>query len=257
MPHRPAPRMCSVTVLTDALRTFPDDSRADPTTERDSARFQVQFFRVRPRPDAEIACAHGASSGAIAQTVSGVTIWAWMLRLAGSRYCARGIGGTPRLKTTTSRQGDINEDFPASEHHHRASYRAGAVGSAGVGLCQCRRGEKHCQFEELGHAGWRHVQPALHQAEPDQQGQRRQDAGRLDLLDRCAARPRRLAAGHRRQDVPAFAVPEQGLRDRPRHAEDPVEVRAQARPGRDPADVLRHRQPRPRVCRGQGHLAAG
>ena len=85
----------------------------------------------------------------------------------------------------------------------------------------------------------------------------RQDAGRVDVLDRRAARPRRLAAGDRRHDVPAHAVPQQGLRDRPRRPEDQVEVRAEAGPGGDSADVLRHRQPRPRLRRGQDLPAAG
>ena len=76
---------------------------------------------------------------------------------------------------------------------------------------------------------------------PDQHRQRRQAAGGVDLLHRRAARPRRLAAGDRRHDVPALAVPEQGVRDRPEHAEDRMEVRAQAGSGGDPADVLRHR----------------
>ena len=40
-------------------------------------------------------------------------------------------------------------------------------------------------------------------------------------------------------------------------AEDQVEVRAEAGSGGDPADVLRHRQPRPRLRRGQDLPAAG
>ena len=42
-----------------------------------------------------------------------------------------------------------------------------------------------------------------------------------------------------------------------RRPEDHVEVRAEAGPGRHPADVLRHGLPRARLCRGQGLPAAG
>ena len=53
---------------------------------------------------------------------------------------------------------------------------------------------------------------ALLEAQPDHRRQCRQAAGRLDVLDRRAARPRRRAAHHRQHDVRPHAVPEQGLR---------------------------------------------
>ena len=96
------------------------------------------------------------------------------------------------------------------------------------------------------------------QARPDQRRQRRQAAGRLDVLDRRAARPRGLAAGHRRHDVRAHAVPEHRLRARPQQRrQDQLEVRAEAGPDRHPGDVLRHRQSRPRLRRRQDLPAAG
>ena len=91
----------------------------------------------------------------------------------------------------------------------------------------------------------------------DQRAERRQDAGRLDVLHRRAARPRRLAAGRERHDVHAHAVSQQGVRDRPRHAEDQVALRAEAGRRGDSADVLRHRLSRPRLRREQDLPAAG
>ncbi len=171
---------------------------------------------------------------------------------------ARGSGGdlrnTPR---PPQKQGDINESFSTIERETGPPVRAGVARCTGVGARQRRCGEEHRQHRELGDAGGGHVQPALLAAEADQHLQRRQDAGRLDLLHRRAARPRRLAAGDRRHDVHDVAVPEQGLRDQPRQPADRLEVRAQARPGGDPADVLRHGQPRRRLRRGQGDPAAG
>jgi hypothetical protein len=48
------------------------------------------------------------------------------------------------------------------------------------------------------------------------------------VLHRRAARPRGLAAGGRRRDVPALAVPQQGVRHRPGQPEDPLALRAEA-----------------------------
>ena len=45
----------------------------------------------------------------------------------------------------------------------------------GMGECRCR--EADCQSEELGDAGWRHVQPALQQAQADQ----RQNVGKMQV----------------------------------------------------------------------------
>ena len=98
MPFRAARRMHAAIGLAAAFRTFPDDARSMQTPERGSARIQGIFFRVRPRPNAEIACAHCMPSGPIVQALRDAEIWAWMLRFAGSRYCARGIGGTPAFR---------------------------------------------------------------------------------------------------------------------------------------------------------------
>ena len=92
----------------------------------------------------------------------------------------------------------------------------------------------------------------------DQQGQCRRPAGRLDLLDRRAARPRRRPAGDRRRDVHPHAVPQHRLRARPeRRRPGDLEVRAEAGPERDPGDVLRHGQPRRRLRRRQDLPAPG
>ena len=66
------------------------------------------------------------------------------------------------------------------------------------------------------HAARQLLRSALFRARPDQQGERRRPAGGLDVLDRRAARPRGLAAGHRQHDVRAHAVPEHRLCPRPR-----------------------------------------
>ena len=95
-------------------------------------------------------------------------------------------------------------------------------------------------------------------AGPDQQGQRQGPPGRLDLLDRRAARPRGRPAGHRRHDVRARAVPEHRLRARPqRPRQRALEVRAEAGPERHPGDVLRHGQPRRGLRRRQDLPAPG
>ena len=83
-------------------------------------------------------------------------------------------------------------------------------------------------------------------------------AGRLDLLDRRAARARGLAARHRRHDVRPHAVPEHGLRARPRPGrQDRLEVPPAAGSERHRRDVLRHRLPRPRLCRRHAVPAPG
>ena len=79
----------------------------------------------------------------------------------------------------------------------------------------------------------------------------------MDLLDRCAARSRGLAAGHRRHDVHPLAVPEQRLRRRSEHPADRMEAHAEAGFRGDRPDVLRYRQSRPRLRRRQGFPAAG
>ena len=112
--------------------------------------------------------------------------------------------------------------------------------------------------ERLGDADGQLRQPALLSAQADHGRQRRQAAGGVDVLDRRAARPRRRAAGHRRRDVRAWAVPEPGLRARSEERrQDPLEIRAQAGSERHPRDVLRHGQSRPRLCRRQDLPASG
>ncbi len=64
-------------------------------------------------------------------------------------------------------------------------------------------------------------------------------------------------AGRRRHDVHPHAVPEQRLRTERRRSEDRLEIRAQAGSGGHPADVLRHRLPRPGLRGRQGVPAAG
>src|SRR3954453_3602941 len=82
-------------------------------------------------------------------------------------------------------------------------------------------------------------------------------SGCLDVLNRGLAWARRLAAGHRRHDVPAHAVPQQRLRDRTGHAENQVEICAEAGFGGDSADVLRYSKSRAGVWRWQDLPAAG
>ena len=85
-----------------------------------------------------------------------------------------------------------------------------------------------------------------------------QAPGRLDVLDRRAARPRGLAPGDRRRHVRPHAVPEHRLCPRPQQRrQDHLEVRAEAGSERDPGDVLRHGQSRPRLCGRQGLPAPG
>ena len=118
----------------------------------------------------------------------------------------------------------------------------------GHSLCQRRVDQDVAGPERLGDADGRLRQHALLEAQPEPH-QRRQAPGRLDLLDRRAARSRGLAARDRRHDVRAHAVPEQRLCARPqRREQDHLEVRAEAGPDRHPGDVLRHGQPRPRLC---------
>ena len=93
---------------------------------------------------------------------------------------------------------------------------------------------------------------------PDQQGQCRRPAARMDVLDRRPARSRGRPAGDRRRDVHRHAVPEHRLRSRPqRRRPGDLEVRAEAGPERDRRHVLRHGQPRRRVRRRQDRLRAG
>ena len=81
----------------------------------------------------------------------------------------------------------------------------------------------------------------------DQQGQRRRSAGRVDLLDRRAARARGRSVGDRRHHVHPHAVPQHRLCARSqRHRPGDLEVRAQAGPGHHPGDVLRHGESRRR-----------
>ena len=122
---------------------------------------------------------------------------------------------------------------------------------------ECGRREADRRPQELGDAGRRHVQPALQQAHADQRPERGQDAGGVDVLDRRAARTRGLAARAERHDVRAYAVSQQGVRHRSRHAEDQVALRAQAGRGGHSADVLRHRVSGTRLRGEQDLPAAG
>ena len=85
--------------------------------------------------------------------------------------------------------------------------------------------------KEWSDAGRQPQRPALLHPRPDHQRKRPQAPGRLDLLHRRAARPRRRAAGRRRRHVRARAVPQHGLRARPQQRrQDPLEVRAEQDP---------------------------
>ena len=75
--------------------------------------------------------------------------------------------------------------------------------------------------------------------------QRRLDGGRVDILDRRAARPRRRAAGHRQHDVHPHAVSRIScMRSTSTMTEDRFGIFAQAGSLRHSGNVLRHRQPR-------------
>src|SRR6266550_2566605 len=97
---------------------------------------------------------------------------------------------------------------------------AARVSRRRIGELGCRQAD--CRPQELGDAGWRHVQPALQQADADQRAKRGQDAGRVDVLHRRAARSRGFAAGYRRHDVFAYAVSQQSIRHRSRYAEKQI-----------------------------------
>ena len=183
---------------------------------------------------------------------------AWMLR--SPPFVRRGVGvsvASVRRTLTTSKQGDIDANF-----RQFAARLVASLGLALLALPALAFANADVEKNIANSKNW-----AMQAGDMSNQRysklkqintrQRRQDAGRVDVLHRRAARPRRLAAGDRRYDVPALAVPQQGLRARPRHPEDHVEVRAQAGSGGDSADVLRHGQPRPRLRRRQGLPAAG
>ncbi len=144
--------------------------------------------------------------------------------------------------------------------------KALALHRAGVDIVadvfRCRAGERgrreaDCGPEQLGDAGRRHVQPSVQQADADQCEERRQDAGGVDVFDGRLARTRGIAARRGRHDVSAHAVPQQGIRDRSRYAEDQVALRAEAGRGGHSADVLRHRLSRTGLRGEQGLPATG
>ena len=85
----------------------------------------------------------------------------------------------------------------------------------------------------------------------DYHRQRQESQGRVDVLDRRAARARRRTAGDRQHHVRPHAVPEHRLRpgpDQGRRA-DQVEVHAEAESAGHSGRVLRHGESRPGLCR--------
>ena len=128
-----------------------------------------------------------------------------------------------------------------------------------VGGVRQRRAPGHAEQPVLvGDAERQLLQHALQHAFPDQQGECRQAAAGLDLLDRRAARPRGRPAGDRRRDVHRHAVPQHRLRARPeRRRPGDLEVRAQAGSERHRRHVLRHGQPRRGLRRRQDRLRPG
>ena len=116
------------------------------------------------------------------------------------------LSGNPKLKTGRSHDAK-GTTRDRSERHG--------------GVCRWKRYSQRrtepdvAESGRVGDADGRLRQHALLEAQADHRGQCRQAAGRLDLLDRRAARPRGRTAHHRQHDVRPHALPEQGLCSRP------------------------------------------
>ena len=99
-------------------------------------------------------------------------------------------------------------------------------------------------------------QHALQPARSDQRRQRGALRVAWTFSDGDAERPRGGAAGRRQHDVPGDAVSEHAYRARPDQARraDQVDVTRRTLADRDRQGVLRHGQPRRRLCQRQDHL---